>query len=102
MNTYELTILFPDPASSRDSAGTGVEKEKARVLKVVADFVKKSKGEINKQDSWGVKKMAYQINKMDSADYEHMVITLEPSAQVELDKVLRLEENLLRYMFVRV
>ena len=88
MNTYELTIVIP-------------EADKERVVKVVADFVKKAKGEVNKQESWGAKHLAYPIKKLAVADYEHFVLTLEPAKQVELDKVLRMDESILRYMFVR-
>jgi small subunit ribosomal protein S6 len=93
MNTYELTILFPE---NKDG------KEKARVLKIVTDFIKKAKGEINKQESWGAKHLAYPIRKMDVAEYEHLVITLDGADQLALDKALRLDESILRYMFIRV
>ena len=92
MNTYELTIVLPD----------GDEKNKERVLKVVADFAKKQKGEINKQESWGSKHLAYTIKKMNTAVYEFWVLTLAGADQVTLDKTLRMDETILRYMFVRV
>lgn len=92
MNTYELTIVVP----------SGDEKNKDRVVKLVADFAKKRKGEINKQESWGEKRLAYQIKKQTTAVYEHWLISLEAADQVELDKTLRIDENILRYMFVRV
>lgn len=92
MNTYELTILLPE----------GDTKLKERVLKLVADFVKRAGGEINKSESWGVKPLAYPIRKLTSANYEYFVLSLESARQVELDKVLRMDESILRYMFVRV
>jgi small subunit ribosomal protein S6 len=93
MNTYELTILLPE-----DKDG----KEKARILKVVTDFAKKAKGEINKQESWGAKHMAYLIKKQAIAEYEHFVLSLPSASQPELDKTLRMDESILRYMFIRV
>lgn len=77
-------------------------KEAARIVKLVTDFAKKSKGEVNKAESWGVKHLAYQIKKLDTAQYEHFVLTLNPSEQPALDKILRMDESILRYMFVRV
>lgn len=97
MNTYELTIVLPDPASSKDSAGA-----RDKIIKMVTDFAKKTKGEVNKQESWGAKHLAYPIRKLAIGQYEHFVLTLEPSAQITLDKMLRMDESLLRYMFVRV
>ena len=93
MNTYELTILIPE-----DKEG----KEKARILKVVTDFAKKVKGEVNKQESWGAKRLAYPIRKLDVAEYEHFVLSLPSTTQPELEKMLHLDETILRYMFVRV
>lgn len=93
MNTYELTIVIPE-----DKDG----KEVARIIKVVTDFAKKTKGEVNKQESWGAKHLAYPIRKLAIGQYEHFVITLETSEQVVLEKMLHMDENLLRYMFVRV
>ena len=93
MNTYELTIVIPE-----DKDG----KEVARITKIITDFAKKTKGEVNKQESWGAKHLAYPIKKLAIGQYEHFVITLEPLEQPVLDKTLRMDENILRYMFVRV
>ena len=93
MNTYELTIVLPE-----DKDG----KEVARIIKVVTDFAKKTKGEVNKQESWGAKHLAYPIKKLAIGQYEHFVVTLEPAQQVVLEKMLHMDESLLRYMFVRV
>lgn len=93
MNTYELTILMPS-----ENKGKEVEK----ILKAVTDFVKKAKGEVSKQESWGVKNLAYPIAKQSVAQYEYFVLKLAPSEQPKLDKMLRMDESLLRYMFVRV
>jgi small subunit ribosomal protein S6 len=93
MNTYELTIVIPE-----DKEG----KEAARIVKVVTDFAKTAKGEVNKQETWGAKHLAYPIKKLAIADYEHFVLSLPSEKQPELDKMLRMDESILRYMFVRV
>lgn len=93
MNTYELTIVLRE-----DKDG----KEVARIIKVITDFAKKTKGEVNKQESWGAKHLAYPIKKLAIGQYEHFVVTLEPAQQVVLEKMLHMDESLLRYMFVRV
>lgn len=92
MNTYELTVVIPD----------GDEKNKERLVKVVADFAKKAKGEVNKQESWGAKHLAYPIKKLAVGKYEHFVLSLDSAQQVVLDKTLRMDESILRYMFVKV
>ena len=71
-------------------------------MKLIADQVKKAKGDINKQESWGEKHLAYPIKKQEIATYEHYVLSMDGAAQVALDKVLQLDEAVMRYMFVRV
>ncbi len=100
MNTYELTLLFADPATSKDSAVA--QKEIERVLKLIADFVKKHKGEINKAESWGAKHAAYEIKKQTTFVYEHFLLSLEGADQVSLNNTLKLDESIVRYLFVRV
>lgn len=92
MNTYELTILFAETK----------EKERERVVKMVESFIKKHKGELNKQESWGAKHLAYPINKLSTAVYEHFLLSLDGASQLELNKALKLDEDILRYMFIRV
>lgn len=93
MNTYELTLLFIEDKE---------QKDKKRILKLVEDFVAKNNGKVVKQEDWGVKELAYPIKKNNSAEYLHYVLELEPKHQPELDRSLRLDEYLLRYLFVRV
>lgn len=90
MNTYELTMIATDKAS--------LEK----VSKLVAAFVKKAKGEVNKTDEWGEKTLAYPIKKNKTGQYLHLLLSLPPSEQPKLEAALRLEESLLRYLFVKV
>ena len=92
MNTYELTLLF---AENNDT-------ERERVLKLIADFAKKHKGEVNKAESWGAKHAAYPINKQGVFVYEHFLLSLAPDSQVELNRILKLDESIVRYLFVRV
>lgn len=92
MNTYELTLMLPESD----------EKEKARIVKMIEDYLKKNKGELLRTESWGVKQLAYMIGKYDKADYEHFVISLEPATQPGLDRLLSLDETVVRHLFVRV
>lgn len=91
MQTYELTLLFPEGS-----------KDKEKILKLVTDFVKKAKGEILKQDSWGVKTLAYLLKKQNKAEYECFVLSLDVTDQPKLDNTLSITEGILRYLFVRV
>lgn len=93
VNKYELTLLFPEGEAGSD---------KKKVMKIVEDFVASKKGKVEKHESWGVKTLAYQIQRNSTGEYEHYVIELKPKHQPELSAQLKLEEGLLRYLFVRV
>lgn len=90
MNTYELTLLTADKSAME------------AVLKLVKDAVKKAKGEVNKEDEWGERTLAYPIKKNDTAHYVHLLLSMPAESQPKLDATLRLDESLLRYLFVRV
>jgi len=90
MNTYELTVITADKASGE------------KIEKTVKDWVKKVKGEVVKVDVWGEKTLAYPIKKNKIGYYTYLVLQLVSEEQPKLDKMMRLEEQLLRYLFVKV
>lgn len=90
MNTYELTMITADKEAME------------KIVKLVKEAVKKAKGEINKEDLWGEKTLMYPIKKNKTGQYMHLVLSMPAAAQPKLDGQLRLEESLLRYLFVRV
>lgn len=89
MNSYALTlVLKPDL------------EEKAR--QELLDDVKKRLGTVKKEEAWGMRDLAYPIKHQTKGFYVHFEFEAEPSTAPELDKFLKLEENLLRYLLVRV
>ncbi len=90
MNTYELTLI------------TANKTEMKEIVTLVKEFVKKAKGEIKSEDEWGEKTLAYPIKKNKTGLYMHYVIDLPPEEQPKLVAELRIQENLLRSLFVRV
>ena len=90
MNTYELTLI------------TANKTEMKEITTLVTEFVKKAKGEIKSEEEWGEKTLAYPIQKNKTGVYMHYVIALPPEEQPKLTAELRIQENLLRNLFVRV
>jgi small subunit ribosomal protein S6 len=90
MNTYELTVVTADKSVME------------KVAKTIKDKVKKAKGDVNKEEEWGDKMMAYPIKKNANGFYQHYVLTMEGKDQLELDLVMRIDEQILRYLFVKV
>lgn len=89
MNKYALTIILK----------TDLE-EKAR--KELLEGVVKKFGKLEKEEIWGAKDLAYPIKHQNKGYYVHYFFEAEPSTISSLDKDLKLNENIMRYLLVRV
>src|SRR5262249_47868209 len=67
-----------------------------------ADIVRNLKGKIEKIEQWGLRNLAYRINKNKKGHYVLFNVDASPEAVTELERNLRLHEDILRYMTVRV
>lgn len=92
MREYELTfIVRPD---LEDEGFTAVTDK-------VVGYVQSAGGEVEKTDVWGRRRLAYPIKKYNEGYYVLLGIRLEPGAQTELDRNLRLNEDVIRHLIVR-
>lgn len=93
MNSYYLTlVLKPDLE----------EKERKTLLDLAAKRLLGEDGKIKKEDLWGNKDLAYKIRKQTKGYFAHFQIESDPKNAKGLDKFLQVEENILRYLLVRV
>ena len=89
MNNYALTlVLKPDL------------EEKAR--KELLDSVTKRFGKVEKEELWGARDLAYKIKKYNKGWYAHYLFNGEPDKIAPLDKALKLDEDIIRYLLVRI
>ena len=92
MNSYYLTlVLKPDL------------EEKTR-LALLGDIKKKMLGEegkFQKEDLWGAKDLAYPIKRNTKGYFAHFEFETDPKNAKGLDKTLKLEEDILRYLLIR-
>ncbi|MBI2039745.1 30S ribosomal protein S6 [Candidatus Microgenomates bacterium] len=92
MNSYYLTlVLKPD-----------LEEKERKVL--VDNVVKKltgDDGKVEKEDLWGIRDLAYPIKRQAKGFYAHFEINAEPKSAKGLDKLLKVEEDVLRYLLIR-
>lgn len=92
MNLYYLTlILKPDLE----------EKEQKELLDQVKKKMLGEDGKIEKEDMWGVREFAYPIKRQKKGYYTHFEFQSDPKVIKGLDKNLKLEEDILRYLLVR-
>ncbi len=71
---------------------------------VVAKFEKlitDNGGTVEKTDRWGKKRLAYEIQKLTEGIYVLVTFSAEPAAVKELDRVLKITDEILRHMIVR-
>lgn len=59
-------------------------------------------GKVGKVESWGLRNTAYRINKNRKAHYVLMNIDAESAAVSEMERQMRLHDDVLRYMTIRV
>ena len=59
-------------------------------------------GKIHKTESWGLRPLAYRIRKNRKGHYVLIEVDAPPPAVLELERTLRLNEDVLRYMSVRL
>ena len=59
-------------------------------------------GSVGKTEYWGVKPLAYRIKKNRKAHYTLMNIDAPHAAVAEMERQMRINEDVLRYMTIRV
>jgi small subunit ribosomal protein S6 len=93
MKKYELlTILKP----SLDS------EELDKVVDKISSDIKNAKGEVSSVDKMGRKKLAYDLQGYRDGFFTNMIVSLPADAIVEFKRNLKLNDNVLRFMFMEV
>jgi small subunit ribosomal protein S6 len=59
-------------------------------------------GKVTKDEYWGLKSLAYRIKKNRKGHYSLMNIDAPAAALTEMERNMRLHEDVLRYMSIRV
>lgn len=59
-------------------------------------------GSISKTENWGLRTAAYRIQKNRKCHYIHMNVDAPAAAMAEMERQMRINEDILRYMTIRV
>ena len=81
-----------------DISATQVEALTADMTKILED----NGGKVTKDEYWGLKSLAYRIKKNRKGHYSLLNIDCPPAALIEMERNMRLHEDVLRYMSIRV
>ena len=93
MRTYELVMIL-QPNLEEEALETVV----GALRQVVVD----NGGEIVRIESMGRRRLAYQIQKHNEGHYVLMYLNLERATIQELDRRLKLSDDVIRYLLVRM
>lgn len=91
MNKYEVMYIVK-PA------------EEEAVEAVVAKFdtlIKNNGGTIDKVDRWGKKRLQYELKDFNEGVYFVVYFTAEPKVVAELDRVMKITDEILRHMVIK-
>jgi len=91
MREYELVFIV-HPDLDENAFNDVIEKVKG--------WVTEAGGEVAKIDLWGKKKLAYPIQKLNEGQYVLMDITMAPSYGSTLERNLRIQEPVMRFLLV--
>jgi small subunit ribosomal protein S6 len=93
MRIYEeLYILKPDTA----------EEDVEASVEQIRQIVTTAGGTIDKIDKWGIRKLAYRVGKQSEGFYILVQFSSGPETVKEIERRLRVSDNVLKYLTVRI
>ncbi|AIJ34405.1 MULTISPECIES: 30S ribosomal protein S6 [Corynebacterium] len=92
MRHYEVMIILDSKQDERTVAPS---------LDKYLEIVRKENGKVEKVDVWGKKRLAYPINKKEEGIYAVINLECEADTVKELDRVLNLNDNVVRTKVLR-
>ncbi len=92
MNSYLLTLVLKPSLDEKARKELLMEMKK----KMLGDL-----GKVVKEDLWGERDLAYPIKKNAKGYYVHFEFETLPNVAKDLDKNLKVEEDIIRYLLIR-
>ena len=92
MKAYEL-LFFVAPTIS--------DEDRVAVMKRIETTIAEGAGKVDNVNEWGKRKLAYEINGLTDGDYTLVNFHADPQNVAELDRVLRINDAVVRHMIVK-
>jgi small subunit ribosomal protein S6 len=67
-----------------------------------AQLIAEQGGEVKKKEYWGLRNLSFRIKKNRKAHYVLLNIEAPPAAVTEMERTMRINEDVLRYLTIRV
>jgi small subunit ribosomal protein S6 len=91
MRKYEIMLILPAEADDKVIGG---------VTDRISQVLSQSGGEVVKVNRWGRRRLAFEINRQPEGFYLIVECQADPAAMKELDRVLALADDVLRFKAV--
>lgn len=83
-----------------------VDVANEEVIRGAVDLVKqtitKIGGTVDKEDEWGKRQLAYEVKHQKEGYYAVIDFTAEPAAIKELDRIIKIHEEIIRHIIVKL
>ena len=93
MALYESVII-----GRQDLTPNQFEELIDEFIKIIESY----KGVIKKRENWGLRNLAYKINKNRKGHYVLLNIDSSSDAIVEYERLMRLNEDIIRFLTIRI
>ncbi len=92
MREYELMVILRADLAEDDLTAQ---------IDTVQGWIESNSGKITSLDRWGRRRLAYPIERQRDGYYLLYKLSLPVQAPFELERNLRINENVLRYLLIR-
>lgn len=93
MPLYENVFI-----ARQDISGAQVDALADSFTQLIAD----NGGEVKKREYWGLRNLAYRMRKNRKGHYVLLNVAAPPAAVAELERTMRINEDVIRYLTIRV
>ncbi|MBU1085797.1 MAG: 30S ribosomal protein S6 [Candidatus Beckwithbacteria bacterium] len=90
MKTYELTLVLTEE----------IGKDEAKQKSLLEELLTEAKAVVKEKNILGVRDLAYEIKKKTKGWYGIFIIEMPETKVAELDRAMRLKEEILRYLLI--
>ena len=92
MTTYELALVVNAKLE---------DEERAAVVEKAKGYITRYNGVITEVEEWGKKRLAYEIQHMREGFYYFIQFEADSTCPAEVERHMRIMDNVLRYLVVR-
>ncbi len=92
MKAYELMLILRPNLE---------DEARDAVLEKIRGLITAESGTVDSEDSWGKRRLAHVIDHTEEGDYQVVQFHAATAVVAELDRVLHITDQVLRFMIVR-